>query len=507
MIFVAAASNFLIYRYTIDLQFAQLRDKLMAIAQVAALRIDVPTLQAIPLARESSRLYEYKNIAGRLSEIKRAIPSVRYLYIMTRTNNFGILQFVVDADSGSPTEGVPSYPGDLYDPKEFPEMLKAFDGPTADRKLGTDEWGAFLSGYSPIFDSGGRAVAILGVDMTAQDVYRAQKEVLWRAVFVFALGIFLAISLGTLISGGVTGRIAELMTGADRVAHGDLEYKVRVRGSDEIARLGLLFNNMSSDLKQHIDKLRRATAEKERLLKELEIAKGIQESFLPESAPHIEGADIAALSVPARVVGGDFYDFIPLDAGKWGLVIADVSGKGIPAAIFMALSRSLIRASIAGYDSPADALSNANNLILQDSKSSMFVTLFYAVLDPVTMTLTFANAGHNPPFLLSGPSDGVVFLKAQGVPLGISSDVKMDNESIILKGGDIVVLYTDGVTEAVSGSGERFEIDRLKDIVTASRNISAKEILDRVMKELSVFAGTRPQFDDITMMVVKADRI
>jgi sigma-B regulation protein RsbU (phosphoserine phosphatase) len=309
------------------------------------------------------------------------------------------------------------------------------------------------------------------------------------------------------ISGGVTKQIRELMNGAERVARGDLDYKVRVKGADEVAHLAHLFNKMSVDLKRHIEELKKTTADRERLLKELEIAKGIQQSFLPEFAPQIPGVDIAAVSLPARVVGGDFYDFIPLDQGRWALVIADVSGKGVPAALFMALSRTLVRASTAGAASPADAINHANDLILRDSKTSMFVTVFYAILDHRSMSLTFANAGHNPPFVIGDDAGkAVVLLKAQGVPLGITADIRSANETITLKKGDVVALYTDGVTEAINSKREQFEMDRLEAVVRLNSACTASGILDKIREELTSFVGDQPQFDDITMMVIKANK-
>lgn len=504
MLFAGATSNFLIYRYAFDAQFEQLRDKLMTIAEIAALRVDVPTLVTIPLNKEGAESPAYVEVAGKLAEIKKAIPSIKYLYILGKTSRHGTLQFIVDADSGNAAEGQPSYPGDPYDATRFPEMIRAFDGPTADKAIGSDEWGVFLSGYAPVRDSSGKSVAVLGVDMTAQDVYDEQKEVRRRALLVFALGLILSIGFGIFISGRVAAKIKALTEGTRRIAQGDLDFKVNVHGDDEIARLAYLFNKMSADLKNYMNELKKTTAEKERLLKEIEIARGIQQSFLPDSAPKMDGMDITAVSLPARVVGGDFYDFIPLGEDKWGLVVADVSGKGIPAALFMALSRALVRASATGTLSPAEAIQHANDLILQDSKAEMFVTLFYAILDVKTKMLRYANAGHNPPLHVSASTQNVVLLKAQGVPIGIMTDVEASNSEISLKSGDVVVLYTDGVTEANNDRKEEFEMERLTEVVVANRALSADEIMAKIREELAKFVGSHPQFDDITVMVLKA---
>jgi serine phosphatase RsbU (regulator of sigma subunit) len=505
MIFAGATSDFLVYRYAFNSQFEQLRDKLKTIAQVAALNIDAQTLQAIPLSKEGLSSQAYSVITRKLADIKNAVPSITYLYVLKKTERPGIVQFIVDLDTDGDKKGSASaVPGDTYDPYDFPEMLKAFDAPTADKRFGSDRWGAFLSGYAPILDIDGKAVAIIGVDMTAQDVCEMQKKIGALAAAVFALGLVLSVALAIFISGRVAGKIRALTEGTRRVAQGDLDHKVAVHGDDEIARLAYFFNKMSSDLKEHINQLRKATADKERILRELEIARGIQQGFLPDSAPVIEGMEIAALSMPARVVGGDFYDFINVAPDKWALVVADVSGKGIPAAIFMALSRALVRAGATGTVSPAEAVGHANELIHKDSKTDMFVTLFYAVLDAKTKELNYANAGHNPPMHISGHTSSVVLLKAQGVPLGIVSDISIANESVFLRPGDIVVLYTDGVTEANNINREQFEMERLARVVMENKDLTAEGIVSRVKEELEEFVGSHPQFDDITLMILKA---
>jgi serine phosphatase len=279
---------------------------------------------------------------------------------------------------------------------------------------------------------------------------------------------------------------------------------VKIETGDEFEDLARSFNTMAADLKAHIDELQRTTAEKERYAKELEIAKGIQQSFLPDEAPKIEGIELVAKNIPALEVGGDFYDFIPLAQDRWGLVIADVSGKGVPAALFMALSRTLIRASTLANADPATAIGHANQLICEDSKTSMFVTLFYAILDSRAMTLNYVNAGHNPPLLLKGTAADVVLLKAKGIALGVTDEVSLQSVRVDLRPGDVLVLYTDGVTEAINDHEEEFGEERLVKVITENRGESAATILDRILAAITAFAGDRPQHDDITLLILKA---
>jgi serine phosphatase RsbU (regulator of sigma subunit) len=482
-----------------------LRNRLMTIARISSLMVDADSLAQIPLTRGGVDDPRYRAIADVLLKIKKTAPSITYIYTLARTDTPTVFRFIVDPEPKK--DGVAksaAYPGDVYDASAFPELVKGWDGPAADKKLGKDEWGVFMSGYAPIRDASGRTVAILGVDMSANDVRSIQDEVGRRVWGVLVVATILSIILGMIVSSRVTGPIERLVAGTRYLARGELGHRVPVSGDDEVAELGRSFNRMASDLKTHIDELKRTTAEKERLLKELEIAKGIQQSFLPDSAPVIKGVDIAAVTVPARVVGGDFYDFIPFGPSRWGLVVADVSGKGIPAALFMALSRTLVRASVHGAASAAEAIKHANQLILEDSKANMFVTLFYAILDADKMTLEYANAGHNPPLFLSDNLCDIVLLKAQGVPLGLMPNMDLHIDTVTLKPGNVVALYTDGVTEAINDAGERFEIERLSETICKNRDLPAAEIIGKTQAAITQFVENQPQYVDITIMVLKA---
>lgn len=256
-------------------------------------------------------------------------------------------------------------------------------------------------------------------------------------------------------------------------------------------------------VKEQVEELRRTHAEKERLQKELEIARNIQQSFLPQSIPQLEGFELAATNVPAMEVGGDFYDFIPLAEGRWGLVIADVSGKGISAALFMALSRTLIRATAEENPTASKATNHANRLIFQDARSGMFVTLFYAILDLKEMSLRYVNAGHIPPLLLREDLSDTVLLKTKGVALGVSEDVDLEEAKIQLTKGDLVIFYTDGITEAINERKEQFGKDRLIEVIRRNYTLPAQDIIKKVQDEVMTFTGEQPQFDDITLMVLK----
>ncbi len=248
--------------------------------------------------------------------------------------------------------------------------------------------------------------------------------------------------------------------------------------------------------------LRRAEETLERSKAELRIASDIQRSFLPEHIPPIAGFDIAATSIPAMEVGGDFYDFIPGD-GSLGMVIADVSGKSIPAALFMALSRTIVRANATHHEKGTDVLADANDMISADSRSGMFVTLFYGVLDDQNCSLVYANAGHPPPILLHAGSDEFIDLEVTGIALGAMGGLEYDERRVDLSPGDVLVLYTDGVTEAINSNVEQYGSKRLCSVIRRSHGLSAQVILDKILEDITSFSGDQAQFDDITMVVVK----
>jgi sigma-B regulation protein RsbU (phosphoserine phosphatase) len=256
---------------------------------------------------------------------------------------------------------------------------------------------------------------------------------------------------------------------------------------------------------------RRTAAERESFRREIErtefemdTARGIQQSFLPESPPHIEGFELAALNLPARQVGGDFFDFIPVSENEWGIVIADVSGKGVPAALFMALSRTLVRANVSDKITASEAIQKANHLISQEAQMGMFVTLFYAVLAPEQRRLQYVNAGHNPPFVVNKGSTDVILLRASGIAMGVIDDVVLEEKEIMLDSNDVVVFYTDGITEAINMAGEQFGEKRLVETINRNADSPVKDLVGAVKDEVFIFASGQPQFDDFTLVILKA---
>lgn len=354
---------------------------------------------------------------------------------------------------------------------------------------------------APIRDTEGRIIA--ATMTTSTHILQQTDRLLYIFTGLFFLLLVIVILLSWLLARMITRPVDALREGTAVIGSGDLDFRLTIRTGDEFEDLASSFNRMASDLKAKIEDLRRTTAEKERYTKELEIAKEIQDTFLPESVPEIPGFDIAAATIPAMEIGGDLYDFIPAPGKSTGFVIADVSGKGVSAALYMALSRTLLHASGEADPDPSRVVQNANRLIYEDGRSSMFITVFYGVLNPPAMTFSYVNAGHNPPLLLRNGEAATWMAGEKGIALGVVPDVSIASTSIGLRPGDLLVLYTDGVTEAFNEAQVDFGEDRFRDCITRNQERPAREILEALLEEIQAFAGTAPQSDDITLVVVR----
>jgi len=241
--------------------------------------------------------------------------------------------------------------------------------------------------------------------------------------------------------------------------------------------------------------------------REIEIAGEIQKRILPTRFPVVEGLDFFARTLPARDMGGDFYDVFRLSKGNLGLVIADVSGKGVPAAFYMAVARTLIRATAAHAASPGDCMGQVNRLLYRHDVKGMFVSVFYGVLDTNAWTLTFANAGHPPPLVISPAGDGeglVITLDGgEGTVLGIDEEQTYEEGSVDLDPGEGIYFYTDGLTEALDGDNNAFGEERLWRCLSGTAAGSASDLAGAVTKAIAEFVGDADQHDDITSLAVK----
>ena len=295
--------------------------------------------------------------------------------------------------------------------------------------------------------------------------------------------------------------IATLTEIAKKISQGDLERTIQLDKPSELAQLASAFNKMKTDIKTHLTELAEVSLEKEKMASELAIAKNIQDSALPKDFPKNEYFELAASMTPAKEVGGDFYDFFPIDENHVGLVMADVCGKGITAALYMMSAKTTIKNMLqAGYPL-AEAMNRANDSLCSKSGPLMFVTAFVCILDLRSGKMEYVNAGHCPP--LHQSKAGYQYIDViKNMVLGIRSGYEYKVGKIDLKPNERLFLYTDGVTEAKTEDDQFFGSERLLKILN-QRNLSLPQTLEYVHKSIQKFVKSAPQSDDITMLVVE----
>ena len=294
-------------------------------------------------------------------------------------------------------------------------------------------------------------------------------------------------------------------------AYGDME-NIRTamnRGAFDFVTKPINFDDLEITIEKtlnHIRALETAQEARDRLVvlkRELDVAQQVQMSALPKEVPSSETHDVQALMIPAREVGGDFYDFFPLSDELIGLVIADVSGKGIPAALFTLMTRTLLKGTARDSPSPAECLGRVNELLVEDNETMIFITLFYGVFDLRNGLFRYSNGGHNPPRLIRSDSRIEELPATQNLVLGVAPGHEYHNGEVRLAPGDTLFLYTDGITEAQNVNDEEFGEERLDAKLAGLGQLAAREIVTTVVAEVRAFAGDAPQSDDITCIAMR----
>jgi sigma-B regulation protein RsbU (phosphoserine phosphatase) len=339
-----------------------------------------------------------------------------------------------------------------------------------------------------------------------------------RRVLAAVAGLFLIIELAALVMGlalarSITSSVHELFMGTERVRQGDFAHRIQIPTKDQLGELATSFNQMTGS----IENLLQTAAEKKRLEEELRIARQIQMSLLPRGPVETPGFGITALCVPAREVGGDYYDFFPLEDDRLGVLIADVSGKGTSAALYMAELKGLVLSLSQIYQSPRQLLLEVNRIISENLDTRSFITMTYAVLDPRRGAMTFARAGHTPLIRLpagGGQARDAQILIPNGMVVGLRIDGAqekfaelLEEEEVPLHVGDVLVLYTDGITEAMNAMNDLFGDARLSRIVEEHGHLASGELRERILREIESFVGGADQHDDMTMILIKVERM
>jgi serine phosphatase RsbU (regulator of sigma subunit) len=318
-----------------------------------------------------------------------------------------------------------------------------------------------------------------------------------------------ALVLGLLLARSITRSIHGLSVGTQRLRQGDFSHPIPIHSRDQLGELAESFNVMAHGIQD----LLREQAEKERLEEELRIARQIQMSLLPQGTVGLPGLRIAALCLPAAEVGGDYYDLLPLSDTKMGVLVADVSGKGTSAALYMAELKGLVLSLSRIYDSPARLLAEANRILAANMDPRSFITMTYAVVDTAARTLRYARAGHNPMIHLEAATGRTHVLAPQGIGLGMDRGDRfeevLEEKVVPLEQGDVFLFFTDGLSEAMNADAELFGERRLRDVVEAAESVGTAEsddtddMKERILAAVREFVGEAAQHDDMTMVILK----
>lgn len=375
------------------------------------------------------------------------------------------------------------------------------------REAGVTVLSGTLSGerarsYKRAIERGGDTVGFVRVFLSAQQIEQLKSDFYQNVVFLLTLSILLGLPCVALVGGVLTRPIRTLQHDMALVAEGNLDHQSQIHSHDELETLALAFNQMTARLAEAQEQ----EASRKALERELSIATSIQYALLPDRVPPLDGYEMFPHYASAKEVGGDYYDFIPLGESRWAIVVADVSGKGIPGSLVMTMTRSLIRMAAREGRDPADILTRVNASLSKDMTRGMFVTLIWADLDISTGKVRIARAGHNPAYYFEAATQELHALQPSGIALGMVHDLFAPNLAIAevqLSPGDNLVLYTDGIIEAMSPNAEEYTAERFQEVLVHYREASAREQVTGVMADVERHAAGADPSDDSTLIVIR----
>jgi len=445
---------------------------------------------------------------------------ITYLYMFAVDEQHENMIYYINAFTRAEVEEL-EYGAEIVDlnftdplPSELREMV-ANPGEKIWNILNQSDYGYVMGAYSPIYDNDGNVVGFLAVDIDMNDVNSTLQTyiitVLIGSFVIMAVCVFLTVLF---IQSKITAPIQQLSKSADSFVNQEESDDNRetlqpiistIKTNDEIETLSDSIEKMTTDMITYIENLTAVTAEKERIGAELNVATQIQADMLPcvfPAFPEYNEFDIYASMQPAKEVGGDFYDFFLIDKNTLAVVMADVSGKGVPAALFMVIAKTLIKNNAQSGKSPKEVFETVNNMLCENNDAGMFVTAFMGYLNIKSGNFVFVNAGHNPPlFKQNGKFD---WLETKvGFVLAGMEDMPYTQSEITLSPNDELFLYTDGVTEADNNEKELFGDPRLLEIVNAMDTPPLDEMTVEIKKEIDKFADGAEQADDITMLALR----
>ncbi|MBQ9382971.1 MAG: SpoIIE family protein phosphatase [Ruminiclostridium sp.] len=451
---------------------------------------------------------EYRSVYDALAKTRdlgiAALASIyTIIYDNSRSEPYAI--YVVDASHGEACE-----PGCL-DSFYSEDDLSVIDDPTKGLEpytTATDTYGRLVVSGAPIYDSNGEYVALFCIDLSMDDIKADEMRFFLRLALTLA-GVTAVICIINIlvISKTVISPIKKLSdAAADYVSDSGKTAtfsELDIDRGDEIGELADAMKAMEHNIRDYIDDITNMTSERERIGAELGVASTIQMDMMPVNFPERSDIELHAAMIPAKEVGGDFYDFFFPDKDHLAMVMADVSGKGIPAALFMVISKSVIRNITMVGGTPAEILGVVNNILCENNKNGYFVTAWLGILDLTTGILTHSNAGHEYPAIRHAGEEYKLVVTDHGPPLAAIEDTSYEDETAVLEPGDSVFIYTDGVTEAKKPSGERYGEKRMTSLLNSVGNAGQQVIISSLKSDIDDFIEGSDPFDDITMLAFR----
>ena len=463
-------------------------------------------------AQDNSRIEKYLLEHGMLEEVwklrqtlvsYRELQGAKYAYLTSIMDDSGI--YLCDPDEPLTSLGMIG--------KNAAEFGSYTSNVHIDPTVSHTDFGWLCSAYDPVIDSKGNAVCLVGVDIDMTDVMNARQRFLFSLISFSAVVLLVAMAFTLwMLTRTVTRPLRMLSEATDEFADPTVEYSQKsvislpIRTNDEIGDLYRKTCSMQVNLLDYMDNLTKMTAEKEQISAELNVATQIQADMLPRIFPAFptrKEFDIYAVMEPAKEVGGDFYDFFLVDDDHLAMVVADVSGKGVPAALFMVIAKTLIKNRAQMGSSPEEVLKNVNNQLCEGNDAELFVTVWMGILEISTGKGWAVNAGHEHPVIRRGDGPYELVRYKHSPAVAVMQGLNFRQHEFQLNPGDALFVYTDGVPEATSASKELFGDERMLRVLNVHKGASPEELLPAMHREIDAFVGDAPQFDDITMLMLE----
>ena len=450
----------------------------------------------------------YEGLCTTFANMKREY-SMKYLYIYQPGSDS--LTYILDAQIETDDPANISSLGDVYRYKdtEYQYLVpdaQAKRASTMKHIVYNTDYGAMVMAWAPVLDSSGKLAAMVEADFSLNLVTTMLRGYIINMILICSSIILAAVVVLILIARRMVGRPIALLTQSVQNFAGEdgtLKPTIKLHTGDEMQTLSEAFGKMVRDIDRYTKNLALVVAEKERIGAELDVAKHIQASMLPSifpAFPERPELDIYATMTPAKEVGGDFYDFFLVDDDRLAMVMADVSGKGVPAALFMVIAKTLIKNVAQTGLSPRDVLEKVNNQLCVGNEAEMFVTVWLGILEISTGKLTCANAGHEYPVLKRMGGDYALVKDKHGFVLAGMEGSRYKEYEFQMEPGDRLFLYTDGVAEATDAHNELYGTGRMLDALNRNKEVNCETLLHRMKEDIDTFVGEAPQFDDITML-------